>query len=408
MTKTNGASGNVHPFSAAASATGYLFQFRYALLYALRRMRQEVDFKICIETLDDVVFEQQGEAPELLQTKHQINRLADLTDTSVDLWKTLRIWSEGIAAGSIRPDSRFMLITTATAAVGSAASFLGLGDSRCVSTAVDRLRSTVDTSSNQKNKDAYTSFRSFTPKQQAQLLESIYVVDAVPNITSLDTELRKEVFHAVDRQFLNAFLNSLEGWWIRRVIQHLVTKPVIPILTAELLDEMNNLRDQLRKDNLPIDDAIEQMKVDATGYHDRVFVHQLHLIQINNERIVRAIQDYYRAFGQRSKWVREELIGVGDLERYENRLKDAWEGRFLAMRDELGQTAAEEQQKRQAQQLFKWIETGELPRIRPRCESGFIARGSYQILADHLKVGWHPEFESRLRYLLQPAIKEVD
>jgi len=404
----NDNSGYSYPFSAAASATGYLFQFRYALLDALRRMRQEVDFKVCIETLDDVVFEQQGEAPELLQTKHQINRLADLTDASVDLWKTLRIWGEGIAAGSIRPDSRFMLITTATAAAGSAASFLRPGDSRCVSTAVGRLRSTVATSSNQKNKDAYASFRAFTPKQQAQLLESIYVVDAVPNIISLDTELRKEVFHTVDRQFLNAFLDRLEGWWIRRVIQHLVTKPVIPILTAELLDEMNNLRDQLRKDNLPIDDAIEQMKVDATGYHDRVFVHQLHLIQINNERIVRAIQDYYRAFGQRSKWVREELIGVGDLERYENRLKDAWEGRFLAMRDELGQTAAEEEQKRQAQQLFKWIETGDLPRIRPLCESGFVARGSYQILSDHLKVGWHPEFESRLRHLLQPAIKEVD
>jgi len=170
---------------------------------------------------------------------------------------------------------------------------------------------------------------------------------------------------------------------------------------------MSNLRDQLREDNLPIDDAIEQMKVDATGYHDRVFVHQLQLIHISSERIVRAIRDYYRAFVQRSRWVREELIGVGHLERYENRLKDAWEGRFLAMRDELGQVAAEEEQRRLARRLFKWVETEELPRVRTRCADGFVARGSYQILADELKVGWHPEFMARLRHLIEPAAQET-
>ncbi len=99
------------------------------------------------------------------------------------------------------------------------------------------------------------------------------------------------------------------------------------------------------------------MKVDATGYQRRVFVHQLRLIRIGNERVVRAIRDYYRAFVQRSRWVREELIGVGDLERYEDRLKDAWEGHFLWMRDELGEAAAEEEQRRYAGQLYKWVET---------------------------------------------------
>lgn len=404
---TNSAPANGHPFSAAASATGYLYQCRYALLEALWRMGDEVDFQVCIETLDDVVFEQQGAAPELLQTKHHMNRAADLTDASVDLWKTLRIWCEGIAKGTLRVGSRFVLVTTAAAGTGSAAAMLRPGPSRNVSGALVRLRATASTSTNQTNGPAYTAFRAIDAVKQEQLFDGVCVVDAASTITSLDADIRREVFHAVHPRFLDAFLVRLEGWWFRRVIRHLAIERGVPILSAELLDEMNNLRQSLREDNLPIDDEIEQMEVDATGYRERVFVHQLRLIQISNARVVRAIRDYYRAFAQRSRWVREELVGVGDLDRYERRLKDAWESRFLGIRDEMGESAAEEEMRRLACQLYKWVETEDLPSIRSQCQDGFVARGSFHILADHLKVGWHPEFEVRLRRLLESVSEEV-
>ncbi len=404
---TKSAPANGHPFSAAASATGYLYQCRYALLQALRRMRDEVDFQVCIETLDDVVFEQQGAATELLQTKHHVNQAADLTDASVDLWKTLRIWCEGIANGSLRLGSRFILVTTASAGTGSAAEMLRPAPGRNVAEALNRLRSTASTSTNRTNAPAYTAFRTIDAAKQEELLEGVCVIDAASTITSLDADIRQEVFYAVDRHFLDAFLIRLEGWWFRRMIRHLAAERDVPILSAELLDEINNLRDSLREDNLPIDDDIEQMEVDATGYRERVFVHQLRLIQISNARIVRAIRDYYRAFHQRSRWVREELVGVGDLDRYERRLKDAWESRFLVIRDEMGESAAEEEMRRSACQLYKWVETEELPRIRSQCQDGFVARGSFHILADHLKVGWHPDFEARLRRLLEPVSEEA-
>lgn len=403
----DGTSGSSHPFSAASSAVGYLYQCRYALLEALRRMRREMDFQVCIETLDDVVFEQNGAAPELLQTKHHLNRAADLTDASVDLWKTLRIWCEGIANGSLRIGSRFALVTTASAGAGSAAEMLRPSPGRNVSGALNRLRSTASTSSNQTNSSAYSAFRALDSTEQERLFEGVWVLDMASTITSLDDDIRQEVFHAVDHRLLDAFLIRLEGWWFRRVVRHLTADRGVPILSAELLDEMSNLRDSLRDDNLPIDDTVEQMKVDATGYQERVFVHQLRLIQISDARIVRAIRDYYRAFVQRSRWIREDLLGVGDLERYAVRLKDAWESRFLVMRDELGSPAAEEEMRRLACQLYKWVETEDLPRIRPRCQDGFVARGSFHLLADHLKIGWHPEFEARLRHLLEPVSEEM-
>lgn len=93
--------------SAASSALGYLYQVRYALLKALRRLRNSQEFLVNIETLDDIVFDAQGQPTELLQTKHHVNNTADLTDASPDLWKSVRIWCERLVANELPDDALF-------------------------------------------------------------------------------------------------------------------------------------------------------------------------------------------------------------------------------------------------------------------------------------------------------------
>jgi hypothetical protein len=67
-------------FSATDSILGYLYQVRLALLSSLQRLAKDELFAVYLETLDDVVFEQDGSALELLQLKHHCNRAANLTD----------------------------------------------------------------------------------------------------------------------------------------------------------------------------------------------------------------------------------------------------------------------------------------------------------------------------------------
>src|SRR5881628_1155073 len=71
-------------FSANASALGYFYQARYALLLLLGA---DVDAEMSLERYDDIAFEQEGTPKELLQTKHQINYTGSLSDASTDLWK---------------------------------------------------------------------------------------------------------------------------------------------------------------------------------------------------------------------------------------------------------------------------------------------------------------------------------
>lgn len=388
-------------YSAASSSLGYLYQVRYALLESLRRLRRGIEFIIYIETLDDIVFEKDGDARELLQTKHHLNSSADLTDNSTDLWKTLRIWCDAIKAKAVPQGTLFLLITTSQTADGQAAYYLKASDSRCPETAMQRLNSTANSSTNQANTKAYQAYRSLNQEQRKKLLQNVIIVDAAPTIIDLDTELREATYGFAPRRFLESFLRRLEGWWYQRTIQHLINDGAKPILSEELDSETASLREQFKEENLPIDDDIMSASVDASGYQDRVFVHQLRLIEIGNPRIFHAIRNFFRAFEQRSRWIREDLLLVGELERYEKRLIEEWDILFQQMRDELGEKATEEAKKTSARTLYKWIETSTHPQIRSGVTEPSISRGTYQILSDSQRVGWHLEFQDRLRELLE-------
>ena len=71
------------------------------------------------------------------------------------------------------------------------------------------------------------------------------------------------------------------------------------------------------------------------------------------------------------------------------------------MRDELGEEVTEEAKKTSAQTLYKWVETATHPQIRSGVTEPSISRGTYQLLSDSQRVGWHLMFEERLRHLLE-------
>lgn len=346
------------PFSAGASLSGYLFQCRFALLESLRRLRTSGEFTVSIETLDDVVFEAQGEAPELLQTKHHLNRTSDLSDASPDLWKTIRVWAEGWTGKTYPEGSAFILITTGQAPSGSAAHYLKAGESRDVAKAIERLNATAETSTNKANEPAYTAYKILIVGEKTKLLNAAVIIDSVPTIADLDAAFREVIFYAVEQKYLESFLQRLEGWWLRRVIRQLTGTNKKPILSEELRSETTHIREQFKQDNLPIDDDIMTAYVAASGYQDMAFVHQLRLIEIGNPRIIIAIRNYFRAFEHRSRWMREDLLLIGELDRYEERLVEAWDILFQQMHDELREEAAEEAKRRAAQTLYKWVETG--------------------------------------------------
>ena len=60
----------------------------------------------------------------------------------------------------------------------------------------------------------------------------------------------------------------------------------------------------------------EPLEAPDAANDERLFVLQLRIIALNNKLIEKAIRNHYKAFEQRSRWTRENLIIDEELEEY--------------------------------------------------------------------------------------------
>ena len=380
--------------AASASATGYLFQCRFALLAGLRAIPDNPQLQISLEKFDDVAFETSGQPTELIQTKHHIAKGGNLSDASGDLWKTLLIWSTRVTKDvDALFRIRFILITTGTAPNSSAASFLRARD-RNEREADKRLLATATTSRHSGNAKSYAAYAALPDSNRMRLLRAVTILDGSPNIIDVRNEIIRELYHAAGRDQVEHLVERLEGWWFGVVISALsgIRPSAISVLAID--QRVDELREEFKRGSLPLDFRTTKPPPAVVAKLDkRPFVRQLRKINIGTARIEFAIRDYYRASAQRSRWAREDLLLDGELDTYEQELVEAWEPRHAAMLDGLTPACPSEKRIALGQNLFKWAEQDAnfpLRSVRER----FLTHGSYQILSNRYVVGWHPDYKS--------------
>lgn len=389
-------------FSAKATALGYAYQFRYALLTALRRQQGGLGWTIALEAVDDIEVEglARGDG-ELLQLKHRAAGTV-LSDGSVDLWKTLRVWSVAVDRGVLIPtDATLLLVTTSSVAPGTVCEALSAEPAgRDNAVLAGRLEATARTSKNNALLSAHEAFLKLSEVQRADLLSAVRIVQGAPDIEEVDDQIRSLARLAVRPSQVESFVSRLEGWWNRRCLRQLTGSLPAAVHGNEFDGEFSALREQFHHDSLPIDHDVADVQVETDSYRDRIFIRQLDLAGVGGRRLLSAVRDYHRAFVQRSRWSEEGLLDYGELDRYERRLHESWQIIFERTREELGDQATDDLQVRAAKAVYAWAEDADIP-IRPACGEGFISRGSLHLLADCMRVGWHPEFELRLARLIE-------
>lgn len=144
---------------------------------------------------------------------------------------------------------------------------------------------------------------------------------------------------------------------------------------------------------------MDQPDLDDVAADDRVFVEQLRMIALGSERLRQCIYDHNRAYEQRSRWQREDLLEIGELDFYDARLVDEWRRHFTPLTDDEN-NAEEPTIQAAARGAFQRLDLSVLPAIRPHVTAGFVGNGSLHMLADRLRIGWHPQWLERLHQLL--------
>ncbi len=388
-------------FSAASTNLGYLYQTIYALLLLLNG-REET--RMSLETLDDVVFEDGDNSKQLLQLKHHKNSTANLTNNCPDLWKTLRVWSSQILEGNLSlSDTTLTLVTTAIAPTGSISALLKPGSEKDVKDISGQLTQIAKSSTNQSLEDAFKAFLALSISQREELVLAIQILDGSPIIIDLPTKI-KNLLLGVRPKYREHVYERLEGWWVDLAIRHLFLNSEHMVSKNQVEEKIASINEQFGPDVLPIDffDANPPDTPDLSSDH-RQFVMQLKRIMVQDRRIEKAILDYYRAFQQRSKWMRDNLVDDREWESYEAKLIDEWDRFCLALRDEVDyDDTSDEKCIVIGKKVYNWMEMKANFPIRKQVTEEYMIRGSYHLLADKNPPGvwWHPKFLEELSKIL--------
>lgn len=386
---------------ASEQMLGYLYQVRYAL--ALLLENDNSDCQISIEKFDDVAFSKDDIPIQLIQLKHHIQHQGNLADASTDMWRTIKVWLDAISeTPDILDGTNFLIITTATAPIDSAAFLLKKDSNRNPDTAYQKLKTVCFSSVNQAHQRYYDAFREAGEDTVKQLIRQIYIIDCASNIIDVEKDILKHIRYSCIPKHQKMIYERLEGWWFKKAIDALCCDTPVFVNQNQVRSFIVSVSQEYADDNLPIDILdIDDLQESNFSANEKIFHEQLKLICLGNHRMQLALRDYYRAFRQRASWVRSDLLYVNELGQYEQRLIDEWEHAFAAMEETLSETnnATEEEKAKEGRQLFSDIEKRDI-RIRPKCQEAFIMRGSYHILANQLKIGWHVDFFDRLKQLL--------
>ena len=380
-------------FSAPEQSLGYHYQIRYSL-YLLLRERERTEVYVTLEKLDDVEIGD-VDRQDLYQTKFHQKGVANLSDKSVDLWKTIRVWSESIKSETIDLENTlFVLVTTANTSPNSIAFEFTKGklDFKATQEIVKTLDDISLDSSNKSLEASFNAYNELSSNQKRKLVERIFIKDDSLNFSDLKDKIRKELeFFLRPNQSESAF-NDLQGWWYEQCIQHLESQRE-KISYAELNEKIIEINYKFVDDNLPIDEIIRDAQPNKDEYDTRVFVSQLRLVNVGKNSIVVAIRDYYRASEQRSKWLREKLLNPQEEIRYEKELKDDWKTKFALLEDEY-EELDENLCTERCRDFYTAYYVKSHPQIfiRPRVQESFIIRGSCQMLADKKEIGWRPNY----------------
>jgi hypothetical protein len=276
-------------------------------------------------------------------------------------------------------------------------------EARDADQAHDRLVANARSATTQTLTRAREAFLGVEDGRRLEMVRRIVVADQAHTFEELDEAFGRALRHAAPTDRRTALISRLREWWLARAERHLLEVARGAHHRIEFIEIENriaDLRDQLSADNLPNDlEGLAAPTDEEVASDQRAFVMQLRLIALANARIRQAIHDHNRAFAQRGRWVREELVAVGELATYERRLKEEWERIWLPETDEPLELSEEEGLAR-GRSVHRACDEAAVEPIRPKVSAPYIPRGSMQMLANELRIGWHHDWVARIQEIL--------
>lgn len=341
---------------------------------------------VSLEFIDDIAVHSAQGTLALEQCKSSITARG-LPDKSNDLWKTFSNWADICSAGFLNPsDVRFVLYLTPGGAGDLVQEMHSAITSEAAQAILARVKKWITPSS------AGIGFRPFLANFLAQGDER-----CVAMICNFNLVVESDPVEGI-KQYLRATLPE------SAVLDFAAAAIGI---AKELADrEIRNGNDAIvdaarfrtrfrafvRKHNLagllnPTTGEPDAADIEKTIGSAPTYVRQLNAINLTAELIVGAVSACLRTTADKVNWAADGLIVENSLDEFDSSL----ESRFALVRDEIEDLHASSPEELRGRLVYRRCAAIELP-LEGRSLPQHFVQGAFNILADRVRVGWHPSY----------------
>jgi hypothetical protein len=393
--------------SAIDAALGFYYQSLYGLLVTLKAV--DDDATVCLERLDDVEIAINGHSLHV-QLKHSLSKKpTGVSLASVALWKTLRVWIDVLPKVSL-DDTRFQLVTVAPLSQRSV--LAPLLDEKASRTGLQKLleneaQRVVNEHSTAKQNgksplphierlpgcSAYLALPEVT---RDKLLSRMTIQPAANDIIKIQLDITNELKNFPPDQ-REAISQRLIEWWDMQVVYSFCAKRERFITRLEVLQRLLEMAGDLARDELLADFQFELPPDDYSP--PSMIATQLQLVNCTTSEIQSAQREEWKARSQRHTWMTERADMAVRIDRYDKHLVQEWSDRHKPMVEQ-HQSASEDKKQTAGLEVFRWSFNQAHKVVDPFAKNwsaSYYVRGSYQVLAVDMSVGWHPDYETLLK-----------
>ncbi|QEM12376.1 ABC-three component system protein [Mucilaginibacter rubeus] len=379
--------------SAPGPMLGYLFQIERALLWLSTSTEKGY---IAIETDDDLVINLKnnknlGIYYEQDKSAAMSNR-NPFSNKSLDLWKTLHIWVMNINNSTIDLDSsQFLLVTNKVVGTCLIKSIVSLKDNDTeFQNKITELLNNGKSSATQEIKDYALEVEALDATTRTKLFKNIVVLDLnYVHDRSQFKSFVKDNLHVSNSVPFNSMYKDLLGWLTDLIIEKWINNEQAIISGEELNTYFNDMLVRYMskpfieraKDVLPVQDSLRAL------HKKDNFVKQLDWIDMEEQDILKAIDDFLRARWERVRFAKEGNIpSKKDFISMDDDLFERWEN----LQKPIKRSCSDDiERKNKGYELYWAVMNHKAKLANYDTEQSYTTKGAYHLMANEFRLGWH-------------------
>jgi hypothetical protein len=388
-----------------AVALGFYYQLLFPILTLLTQKRDNA--VVGIEQLDDVQLTVGGQLL-LQQLKHSVSSAPKpVTLKSRAFWQTVKVWIDAlphltlseatlhlVTVGGIPDGDPLKALYSMDAARDELANSL-LKEAQRVVDARAAAAKAGKAAPHADRIEGCQAFLTLSGTDRLNLLRRIIIEPNAPPIDQLEEKLAEHLTLLPSAKRATV-AKRLTEWWARQMILSLCGQRDRVISRIELQDKISRIVADIEEDKILPD--FEMVSHPEAYQPNGMLTRQIQLVEGSKSDLAKAIREEWRAREQRGKWANERLNMKAVMADYDQVLREHWSDRHDRMVEEC--VSADENEKSKAGlAILRWSHDDAPSDVRPIVSgwnAAYYVRGSYQVLAIDLLVGWHPHYVARL------------